>query len=217
MPWSAITPQLTGKTATIISRARPRWTCALAAVASSTESQIPRGLKSKVRGNPQIRKGDIHFQPSGEENAFAPLSASLGEALGETTFGPCGSLELLASSWLGPLTSCLVMSELGDLNQVKLLSLALTPLSSDKFDLTDPEGPLESRFCDPRWSRSSLSSESLAKAPSSLPREGFGLDLATEQTMTFGSAWQGHPLSPSALMVSQRPAGGPDPGPPSLQ
>ena len=26
-----------------------------------------------------------------------------------------------------------------------------------------------------------------------------------------------HCLSPSALMVSQRPAGGPDPGPPSLQ
>ncbi|XP_060250925.1 intercellular adhesion molecule 5-like isoform X2 [Ovis aries] len=54
------------------------------------------------------------------------------------------------------LTSCLVMSELGDLNQVKLLSLALTALCNDKFDWTDPEGPLESRFCDPRWSRSSV-------------------------------------------------------------
>ena len=103
-----------------------------------------------MRGSPQIRRGYLHFQPSGEENAFAPLSASSGEALGETTFGPCGSLELLASSWLGPLTSCLVMSELGDLNQVKLVSLALTPLSNDKFDLTDPEGPQESCFYDPR-------------------------------------------------------------------
>ena len=30
------------------------------------------------------------------------------------------------------------MSELGDLNQVKLVSLALTPLSNDKFDQTNP-------------------------------------------------------------------------------
>ena len=38
------------------------------------------------------------FQPLGEENAFAPLSASSGEALGETALDPWGSLELLASS-----------------------------------------------------------------------------------------------------------------------
>ena len=30
------------------------------------------------------------------------------------------------------------MSELADLNQVKLVSLALTPLCNDKFDLSDP-------------------------------------------------------------------------------
>lgn len=177
----------------------------------------PQRLEVKGEGEPTDQEGVPSLSALRGRKRLCPALCQLrGGTRGNDTWSlgfPGAPGEFLA--WT--LTSCLVMSELGDLNQVKLLSLALTPLSNDKFDLTDPEGPLESRFCDPRWSRSSLSSESLAKAPSSLPREGLGLDLATVQTMRSGSAWQGHHLSPSALMVSQRPAGGPDPGPPSLQ
>ena len=59
----------------------------------------PQRLEVKGEGEPTDQEGGTFtFSPSGEENAFAPLSAHSGEALGETTLDPWGSLELLASS-----------------------------------------------------------------------------------------------------------------------
>ena len=51
--------------------------CALVAVALSTESQIPRGLKLKVRGSPQIRRGDICFQPFRGRERLRPTLCQL--------------------------------------------------------------------------------------------------------------------------------------------
>lgn len=98
----------------------------------------PQRLEVKGEGEPTDQEGVPSLSALRGGKRLCPALCQLrGGTRGNDTWSlgfPGAPGEFLA--WT--LTSCLVMSELGDLNQVKLLSLALTPLSNDKFDRTNP-------------------------------------------------------------------------------